>query len=83
MQGVLPGRLVSGRISGSLNEPRLWGILPNYPLQTPVLRPFPQGAYLVARVSHRIRNPAYWFSSTEGSNPSLSAKINNLARFLR
>jgi hypothetical protein len=22
---------------------------------------------------HRIRNPAYWFSSTEGSNPSLSA----------
>ena len=24
---------------------------------------------------HRIRNPAYWFSSTEGSNPSLSAKL--------
>jgi hypothetical protein len=23
---------------------------------------------------HRIRNPAYWFSSTEGSNPSLSAR---------
>ena len=29
---------------------------------------------------HRIRNPAYWFTSTEGSNPSFSASCRPLVQ---